>query len=44
LYIYTISCSTVSMYNFPDAGGNILFVSENKADCDAEIGKSQPSL
>ena len=32
--------NSVSLYNFPDAGGNILFVSENKADCDAEIGKS----
>jgi len=32
--------NSVSLYNFPDAGGNILFVTENKADCDAEIGKS----
>jgi len=32
--------NSVSRYNFPDAGGNILFISENKADCDTEIGKS----
>jgi len=31
---------SVSWYNFPDAGGNILFDSENKADCDTKIGKS----
>ena len=29
--------NSVSLYNFPDAGGNILFISEHKADCDVYV-------
>ena len=39
-YCTSVLLNSVSLYNFPDAGGNILFVSEKEAGCDTEIGKS----